>query len=484
MSARKRQKQKWDILDLMAGLPLEDGQAWGSVAEQFQIHDAATILESPVHRSFILRGRGMSKTTDIAAIVITLLLTEAPSHSQSYVYAADADQADLTMQAIVGFVQRANLTAQFKLGSRTITNRETKATLSVETSDGASAYGKRPWLQIVDELALWPDTPNHRNLWAAITSAVPKVPDSRLVVISTAGSPTGIGARVWADAEKSRHWTTSKTPGPSPWWTKEDIEATKLALSKSQWRRLILCEWAESDDALTTPEDVDAAIRPDASVLEPQGHRHYVAALDVGTRKDMTALVIGHSEQRETGRVSIIDRVLYWRPKDHGGRVDLAEVEAAALRECRRYGAKLIFDRMQAEQLVTNLEREGVRTQEYVFSQAGANRLARTLWGALRDRTLELPDEEEIRSQFQTVRLVETGPATVKLENPPGTHDDIPTAVGMLLTELTANAPVGRVSISVPQGTRQLYRPSPVSALRRDHRETRAGAMRTMQRRT
>lgn len=473
-----------EILDLMAGLPLEDGQAWGSVAETFQIHDASAVLEGPARRSFILRGRGMSKTTDIAALAVTLLLTEAPSRSMSYVYAADVEQADLTMQAIAGFVQRANLSGQLKVSARSVTHRETGATLTVETSDGASAFGKRPWLQIVDELGMWPDTANHRNLWAAITSAIPKVPGSRLVVISTAGSPTGLGARVWEEAEKSRYWTTSKSPGPSPWWSEEDIEATKTALSESEWSRLILCEWAEADDALTTPEDVEAAIRSGNAVLEPEPHRRYVAALDVGTRKDLTALVVGHSEQRESGRVSVIDRILYWRPKDHGGRVDLAEVEAAALRECTRYGAKLIFDRMQAEQLVTNLERKGIRTEEFVFSQAGANRLARTLWGALRDRTLELPDEEEIRSQFQTVRLVETGPATVKLENPPGTHDDIPTAVGMLLTELTSSAPVGRVSISVPQGTRQLYRPSPVSALRRDHRETRAGAMRTMQSRT
>ena len=105
------------------------------------------------------------------------------------------------------------------------------------------------------------------------------------------------------------------------------------------------------------------------AVLPPQGSYEYVAALDVGTRRDLTALAVGHLEEGDAGRTVIIDRVLSWRPKDgQGGRVDLAEVEAATLRICREYGAKLRFDRMQAEQLTTNLAREGVRTRGiYLF---------------------------------------------------------------------------------------------------------------------
>jgi hypothetical protein len=84
-----------------------------------------------------------------------------------------------------------------------------------------------------------------------VASAVPKVPGSRRVAIGTAGSPVGLGAEVWAEAEISPHWHTSRTPGPSPWWTHSDIEALRVGLSASEWRRLSLCEWAEADDALT-----------------------------------------------------------------------------------------------------------------------------------------------------------------------------------------------------------------------------------------
>jgi hypothetical protein len=143
-------------------------------------------------------------------------------------------------------------------------------------------------------------------------------------VIGTAGSPTALGAEVRAEAEGAPYWHTSRSPGPSPWWTDEDTEAVRTSLTASEWRRLILCEWAECDDALPTPEDVDTCIRQGSTVLEPRSGVEYIAALDVRTRRDLTALVVGHAERCEAGRVVVIDRVLYWRPEANGGRVDLS----------------------------------------------------------------------------------------------------------------------------------------------------------------
>lgn len=95
--------------------------------------------------------------------------------------------------------------------------RSSGAELSMETSDGASAYGTSSWLSVVDELGVWPSTSNHRYPYGAIVSAMPKVHGSRLLVIGTAGSPTRIGAKVWAEAQVSEHWRTAHTLGPSPW---------------------------------------------------------------------------------------------------------------------------------------------------------------------------------------------------------------------------------------------------------------------------
>lgn len=434
--------QTLEPFDLLAALVLEDDRRWGEAAADWQQDDAEAVLKadpaSP-RRHYLLRGRGMSKSTDVAALALSLLICEAPPRSRSYCYAVDAEQAGLFMDALAGLAERSGLAGVLDVGARVVTVRATGASLSVESSDGASAYGSRPWLIVCDELSMWPSTANHRRLWSALVSALPKVPNSRLVVIGTAGSPIGLGARVWEEATRSAHWHTSKRPGPSPWWSPEDIASTRSDLTAAEWRRLIECEWAEGDDALTNPEDVNAAIRPGSSTLDPAPGRDYVAALDVGTRRDLTALAVGHVERRPEGRVAVIDLVRYWRPapgKDVTGRVDLAEVEAGTLRICRAYSAKLRFDRMQAEQLTTNLSRRGVRADEFVFSAAGANRLARSIYTALRDRALSLPDDPEVREEFLAARLVETGPSTVKLQNPPGTHDDIVTAVAMVVSDL------------------------------------------------
>jgi len=443
---------------LLSALVLEDGRTWGEVAEDWQRADALAVIAAALdpgeaRRHNLLRGRGMSKTTDVAALVLALLLTRAPARSRSHVYAVDAEQAGIFGDTLAGLVARTpGLGGAVDVGVRTVTVKTTGATLTVESSDGASAFGTRPWLTVVDELGAWPSTTNARRLWSAIVSAVPKVPGSLLLVIGTAGSPTGLGAEVWAEAETSPHWRTSLRPGPSPWWTPEDVDALRADLTASEWRRLILCEWAEGDDALSTAEDVAACIRSGAGTLPPRHGVEYVAALDVGTRRDLTALVVGHTERRDAGRVVVVDRVLYWRPS-RDERVDLSEVEAATLRVCREYGVRrLRFDRMQAEQLTANLARAGVRTDEYVFSASGVNRLARSLWGALRDHALDLPDDDETRSEFLSTRLVETGPSTLKIQNPPGAHDDIVTAVGMVVADLTERPDTGRGSLHIPGG--------------------------------
>lgn len=444
-----------DPFALLAGLPLEDGQLWGDRAQSWQRADARAFFDrSPgaPRRHFLVRGRGLSKTSDLAGVILALLLTEAPAGSRSYVYAADGDQAGIMLDRLAGFVQRAGLGPLVEVGASTVTNRSTGATVAIEASDGASAFGKLPWLTVVDEFSMWPATDNYKRLWSAITSALTKVDGSRLIVISMGGSPSSLAARWWPKAERSAAWRTARQPGPSPWARPEDVAADREALTDSEYRQLVLGEWAEGDDAITTAENVVACIRAGEVTLPPTIGRQYVAALDVGTRRDLTAFGIGHTEQRPSGRVVVIDLVMHWRPgKGAENRVDLSEVEATVLRLSREYRIeRLRFDRMQAEQLTTNLARAAVRVKEYVFSAAGAARVARSLHVALRDRAIELPDDDELRSEANTVRMVETGPGLVKMSNPPGTHDDVLTVVGMIVADLTESPDVGGGGISIP----------------------------------
>lgn len=439
-----------DAFALLCGLILEDGRAWGGAAHGFQRADALAVIGSAPRRNFLNRPRGASKTSDAAAIALALMVTEAPDDSRSYVYAVDRDQAGDLLDALRGFVNRTpGLSSLVELTNHTLTVKKSGASLLIEPSDAAGAWSKRPWLIVIDELSSWPSTSNHRTLWGAIVSALPKRQDSRLVVLTMAGHLSHFSHRVYVTAGKSEGWRLSHVPGPCPWWSPADVEQAREDLeivTEGEYARLILCEWSElSDEDLATEADITAAVRSSPAVLPPADGVKYLAALDLGTRRDYSALAVGHAE----GDRLVVDLVKHWRPRK-GRNVVLGDVEAFTLETCRRYGARLLFDRHQAEQMSQNLASAGVRAREFVFSSSNATRLAKSLVTMLRDHRIELPCDDELVSELRTARLRETG-SGAKIVNPSGTHDDLVVTVGMLCAEL-GGAVRAPMQLVVPTG--------------------------------
>ena len=68
-----------DALDVMSSLVLEDGRRWGDAALDFQWSDArATLDQDALPYQFLTRGRGGSKTADLAGLSVAAMLTQAP----------------------------------------------------------------------------------------------------------------------------------------------------------------------------------------------------------------------------------------------------------------------------------------------------------------------------------------------------------------------------------------------------------------------
>jgi hypothetical protein len=441
-----------EALDLLHALVLEDGRRWGQVAHPFQRQDAAAIIgPGGPRRHLLVRPRGASKTSDVAGVALVLLLTEAPAGSRSYAYAVDQDQAGDLLDALRGMVNRTpGLQGLVDMGAHTVSVKASGAVLNIEASDAASAWNKRPWLVLIDELASWPATTNHRGLWNAIVSALPKRPDSRLVVMTMAGSPSHFSHRVYKTARTSAGWACSHIPGPCPWWTPQDTAQAEQDLqivTEGEYRRVILAQWVEvGEEVLARAEDIAAAVRADPATLPPAPATTYLAALDVGIRRDYTALAVAHAAG---GRV-VVDYVRHWRPT-RTRRVQLAaDVEPVVRAVCGRYRARLLFDRSQAEDLTQRLTTAGVRCEEYTFSPVNTSRLAKSLATALRDGRIEVPDDPELVAELGSTRLVETGYG-VKLVNPPGHHDDLAVVVGMLTAALATPLTV-RAEVATPAG--------------------------------
>jgi phage terminase large subunit-like protein len=445
---------KLDPLELLAGLTLDDdGTRWGDVAVQFQRDDASAILlgVAPGDRRlhFLTRPRGGSKTTDLAAVLLVVLICQAPRRSTSHAYARDLDQSQLLLDALRALAERSNLTSLLEFGSTTVKVKATGAVLRVESADAGSAFGRIPFVIVVDELAQWPTTRQAKILWEAITSGLPKRKDSRLVVLTSAGDPAHWAGRVIEGARTSDRWRVSETPGPLPWADPSDLAEQRRMLPDSSYARLHLNIWTAAEDRLVSVDDLRACVGLDGPQEYDPNHT-YVIGLDLGLVNDRTVMTVAHSERQEAGPPRIVlDRiaVLQGTPKKP---VQLADVEQLAEQSSRTYGhAAIRLDPWQAKGLAQRLRDKGLSVTEWAFTQQSVGRLGQNLHLLLRDHRLALPDDAELLDELMTVRLRESAPGVYRLDHDAGRHDDRAVSLGLAalaLVEQGENGQSGGIS--------------------------------------
>jgi phage terminase large subunit-like protein len=182
--------------DFLGVLRLEDGRPWVKAAMDWQREDALAVLEGEQPYSFLTRARGGSKTTDLSAVMLSVLLA-SEDRLRCFWLAADGRQGELAIDCISGFVARtAALEGRVELQARKVIIPSTGASLEIMPADASGAWGLTPHWLFVDEIANWGDTAPSRRLWEAASSAVAKRPDARLVALTTSGSPDHFSYKV------------------------------------------------------------------------------------------------------------------------------------------------------------------------------------------------------------------------------------------------------------------------------------------------
>lgn len=432
-------------LDLLASLPLDDG-LWGDLATATQRTDAAAVFDPrgpSLH--YTTRPRGGGKTTDAAGYAVALHLTEAPVGATSFVVAADAGQAGLVIDSVRSFLLREpKLRSAMKVEARRVVflvDGERTSTLEVVPADEASAYGLRPWLVIADEVGQWPETPSARGVWAAMVSALPKVKGSRLVVLTSAGSPSHWAYKVLEQAKRSRRWRVSETPGPLPWVSAEVLDEQRHLLTPSQFARLHLNNWTSPEDRLTTPEQIAACVGHSGAIPPRRGVR-YALGLDIGLVHDATVLTVAHAEHRVGARVVVVDRQEVWQGTK-ACPVDLSDVESAVFETWRQYRGTLIFDPWQGEHLAARLKARHVPVEVFRFGSASVGRLALTLYRLLRDRLLDLPDDDELADELASVVLRESQPGQYRIDTSGDRRDDRVISLALVAQKLASTSSAG-----------------------------------------
>jgi phage terminase large subunit-like protein len=421
-----------DPQDVLAALILEDGEPWGRVATADQRADARAILdpESPPF-TFLTRSRGYSKTTDLAGIAVAAMATQLPPASRAYALAADRDQGRLLVDAVEGFVRRTPLIRDsFDVQSWRVLYIPTGSTLDVLAADAAGAWGLKPALTIVDEIAQWASTPQPRRLWEAVSSGAAKIPGARMVVLTTAGDPSHWSRRILDHALSDPLWHVHEVAGPAPWIDHDKLEEQRRRLPESSFRRLFLNQWVEAEDRLTTAEDLAACIVLDGPI-DPVPSKRYVIGVDIGLKRDRTVAAVCHAERVDGKTRVLLDRMAVWAGTRESP-VRLDAIEAWLRQAWRSFNrATIVMDPWQAVGLAQRLRSTGVRVDEFAFSSQSVGRLAVTLHTSIRNHALALPDDPDLIDELSNVRLRETSPGVLRMDHDADQHDD--QAIGLAL---------------------------------------------------
>lgn len=364
-----------------------------------------------VRNVVILLPRGNRKTSLGAALgLLHTIGPEKEPGGQALFAAADRKQARIAFEEAVGIVRAHKQVAaatDIVDSKNRITHRRTGAILEAIAAEAGTQHGRTPTFALVDELHAWPK----RDLWDVIRTGLVKVPDSLMVVITTAGrGQENIAhdivdyARKVARGEIDDPATLPvlfETPPDADWRDEEvwrrvnpglvdgfpDIEGLRQLAREAEarpadreaFRQLHLNVWLDhSADPFVDMETWDVGADPvDLEALE--GEPCWLA-VDLSSNRDLTAVVAAWREgdgyivhpwffcpEENLRARADRDGVPYPRWAEEGfieptpgNVVDYARVEDRIRELCERFAVREIaFDPHLAGQMMTRLGEDG-----------------------------------------------------------------------------------------------------------------------------
>jgi len=420
-------------LEMVAGMVLDNGRTWGECATGDQWADMEALLEpgDGPRKHFWLRARGRSKTWDAAAATLAVMITRARPGDEMYVAAAGKDQAALLVRKIQAITDATpSLRGLVEVQQRRVIARRTGAVLEVISSELEGAWGKTPFWLFIDEVCNHGISERDWTFIDALITSMVKRPGSVLLIGSTPSAVTHWSYRLWQNALEDPLWRTSIVTGPAPWQDPAELASERRRLPEFQWLRLFECRWAAADDALADDAALAACTRD--GMLAPEHGAEYVVTFDLGLKKDHSAVSVAHAGDRDRRRAVIVDRLYGWVPP-RGGQVDLGAVLGTAGALSREYGgAPIVGDPWQAADRIQEMAAGGWNIREVRLGAGASSRRAQILMRLIRDRAIEIPDDDMLRREFLSLRLAEgstPGVVTLRQDGSSLGHFDRVTAI-------------------------------------------------------
>ena len=380
------------------------------------------------------------------------MLTQAHPGDRLDVVAADRDQGallDQRHQQVRGPHPRTR-----RISCRSAATKSTApgdVVLEALPADPAGSYGRQPALLIVDELAQWSDTPSAHERWLANYTGMHKVPDARLVVLTTAGDPAHFSHAIRERADASPMWRLHEVAGPSPWADPAYLEEQHASLSEASWRRFYLNEWTAGDDRFTTLEDVTACVRS-GGPLQPHPRRRvrHRCRPRMETRPHRRRRRSPRTQHDEPGAPTVVvDRLDVWAGSGDNP-VDPRRRRSSILATADTFGrATVKMDPREAVGMAQRLRAHGLDVIEAPFTAALNSQLARTLEPLLRAHRLEIPDDADLIDELVDLRIVEPATGHARIEHTPGHHNDQAIAIALTADHLLNSTPRHKAELIV-----------------------------------
>jgi hypothetical protein len=461
LSAALAPFQGADFAALDAAFLAAAGRSTGSAALK------AKAAEAP-RKFWIERVKGASKTSDVAAELLWALAFGRPG-LLCQVGAADQSQADELRKVVLDLVRwNPWLGELVEVQKAVIVGKQTGSRCEILTADEAGSHGGRPDVLVVDEIV----HVIRREFVENLMDNASKMPRGLVVVCTNAGVLETWQWRWRETARTSGRWHFSQVTTPAPWIDPAELAEAEKRNPPSRFARLWRGIWVTGEGDGLPADLVEAALTQAGPLGAPEKGWLYVAGLDLGVRKDASALVVvgvhvGYSEEipqerpplprhlrvlieageveapagpapeyeevEGTGRVRLA-AVRVWRAPP-GRRVNLSAVEAAVAELHGRFDlAAVALDPWQAELMAQRLAGKGLAVDLVPFSGPILRGMAQAVWDAFGERSVDLYPDPDLKRDLAGVRLVEKSYGSrLVFGHDEGGHGDTGTAFTLAL---------------------------------------------------
>ncbi len=419
------------ILEDGSPLHLEPWQAEEIVRPIF------TTLDEDGRRRYNLALVGLpkknGKSTLASLVALYMLLCDNEREPEVYSVAGSQAQAAIIHRQVSRAIQRSPLLAgEVKINNDNIVRKDGRGFYKVLSSEAPQQHGLNPSCVVFDEA--W-NQPNY-DLYEALTTS-PARREPLTLIITYAGYKPYAGQLLWdlyerglsgVDEKMFFYWASGRDGNKASWITEEYLRQQESRLPAHVFQRLHLNQWTTGEGSLLSREDIEAAVDPGLSpVFQGNPSYQYHLALDLGLKRDRTALAIVH---RDKGMV-FLDLMKTWTAP-RGGEVQVDEVERYILDLKRAFNfSSIVFDPYQSEGLKQRLQAKGLPISVFNFSGATWPQLTMNLLSLFKDKRVRLYEHEGLIRELQQVSIVEQAYG-YKLQNvKAGTHDDMVVALGM-----------------------------------------------------